>query len=198
ARLGAGGGPPGGPRPPGGLPPPPPPGPGRPPRPPPPLRAPRPPGPDPRPPPPGPPVLRRLPGAVPTVAPPHARPRRPPPGRHAVRRVGVLASGSRDGQLIAEFARRFGLDVVRGSSSRGGAGALRALVAAIRAGRDVALAPDGPRGPRRQLGSGVVALAALTGAPGVALGFAARPAWRVHTVGGVPIPSPVPRAARAV
>jgi len=32
----------------------------------------------------------------------------------------VLASRSRDGQLMADFARRFGLDVVRGSSSRGG------------------------------------------------------------------------------
>ena len=116
-------------------------------------------------------------------------------GRHAVRRVSVLASRSRDGQLIAEFARRFGLDVVRGSSSRGGVGALRALVATIRAGRDVALAPDGPRGPRRQLGSGVVALAALTGAPVVALGFAARPAWRLQTWDEFQIPWPFARAA---
>ena len=41
-------------------------------------------------------------------------------GQDAARRVRVLASRSRDGQLIAEFARRFGLQVVRGSSSRGG------------------------------------------------------------------------------
>ena len=111
------------------------------------------------------------------------------------RQVSVLASRSRDGELIAEYARRFGLDVVRGSSSRGGAGALRALVAAIRAGRDVALAPDGPRGPRRQLGGGVVALAALTGAPVVSLGFAARPAWRLATWDEFQIPWPFARAA---
>ena len=111
------------------------------------------------------------------------------------RPVSVLASRSRDGELIAEYARRFGLDVVRGSSSRGGAGALRALVAAIRAGRDVALAPDGPRGPRRQLGSGVVALAALTGAPVVSLAFAARPAWRLATWDEFQIPWPFARAA---
>jgi lysophospholipid acyltransferase (LPLAT)-like uncharacterized protein len=116
-------------------------------------------------------------------------------GGHAVRPVSVLASRSRDGELIAEYARRFGLDVVRGSSSRGGAGALRALVAAIRAGRDVALAPDGPRGPRRQLGSGVVALAALTGAPVVSLGFSARPAWRLATWDEFQIPWPFARAA---
>ena len=114
---------------------------------------------------------------------------------HGARTVSVLASRSRDGGLIAEYARCFGLDVVRGSSSRGGAGALRALVAAIESGRDVALAPDGPRGPRRQLGIGVVALAALTGAPVVPLGFAARPAWRLASWDEFQIPRPFARAA---
>ena len=69
------------------------------------------------------------------------------------RRVRVLASRSRDGQLMADFARRFGLDVVRGSSSRGGVEALRELARAIRAGEDVAVVPDGPRGPARRLHS---------------------------------------------
>ena len=114
---------------------------------------------------------------------------------HGARAVSVLASRSRDGGLIAGYARRFGLDVVRGSSSRGGAGALRALVAAVQAGHDVALAPDGPRGPREQLGSGVVTLAALTGAPVVPLAFAARPAWRLATWDEFQIPSPFARAA---
>ena len=112
---------------------------------------------------------------------------------HGARAVSVLASRSRDGGLLGDYVRRFGLDVVRGSSSRGGAGALRTLVTAVRAGRDVALAPDGPRGPRGQLGSGVVALAALTGAPVVPLGFAARPAWRLATWDE--FPSPFARAA---
>ena len=114
---------------------------------------------------------------------------------HGARPVSVLASRSRDGSLVGDYARRFGLEVVRGSSSRGGAGALRALVTAVRAGRDVALAPDGPRGPRGQLGSGVVALAALTGAPVVPLGFAARPAWRLATWDEFQIPAPFARAA---
>jgi len=114
---------------------------------------------------------------------------------HGARAVSVLASRSRDGGLIADYARRFGLDVVRGSSSRGGAGALRALVAAVEAGRDVALAPDGPRGPRGQLGSGVIALAALTGAPVVPLGFAANPAWHLSSWDAFQIPVPFARAA---
>ena len=65
---------------------------------------------------------------------------------HGARAVSVLASRSRDGSLMGDYVRRFGLDVIRGSSSRGGAEALRALKTAVDAGRDVALAPDGPRG----------------------------------------------------
>jgi len=114
---------------------------------------------------------------------------------HGAREVSVLASRSRDGGIVGDYARRFGLDVVRGSSSRGGALALRALVTAVGAGRDVALVPDGPRGPRGRLGPGVVALAALTGAPVVPLGFAARPAWRLATWDEFQIPSPFARAA---
>ncbi|HXU87623.1 MAG TPA: DUF374 domain-containing protein, partial [Methylomirabilota bacterium] len=52
------------------------------------------------------------------------------------RNVRVLASRSRDGELVAAFVRRFGLEVVRGSSSRGGAAALRALARALQAGDD--------------------------------------------------------------
>jgi len=114
---------------------------------------------------------------------------------HGARAVSVLASRSRDGSILGGFVSRFGLDVVRGSSSRGGAGALRALVTAVQAGRDVALAPDGPRGPRGQLGPGVVALAALTGASVVPLGFAARPARRLSTWDEFLVPAPFARAA---
>jgi len=114
---------------------------------------------------------------------------------HGARGVSVLASRSRDGAIVVGYASRFGLDVVRGSSSRGGAAALRALVTAVEGGRDVAMVPDGPRGPRGQLEPGVVALAALTGAPVVPLGFAARPAWRLATWDEFQIPSPFARAA---
>ena len=114
---------------------------------------------------------------------------------HGARAVSVLASRSRDGGLVGSYVSRFGLDVVRGSSSRGGATAFRALVTAVRAGRDVALVPDGPRGPRGQLAPGVVALAGLTGAPVVPLGFAARPANRLATWDAFLVPAPFARAA---
>ncbi len=114
---------------------------------------------------------------------------------HGARPARVLASRSRDGELVARWVARFGLPVVRGSSSRGGSDALRALLAAVRGGEDVAVVPDGPRGPRERLQGGVVALAALTGAPVVPLGFAARPARRLASWDRFLVPLPFARAA---
>jgi hypothetical protein len=107
----------------------------------------------------------------------------------------VLASRSRDGELVARWVTRFGLGVVRGSSSRGGATALRLLAAAVRAGEDVAIVPDGPRGPRGHVQPGTVALAALTGAPIVPVAFAARPARRLSSWDEFLVPLPFARAA---
>ena len=111
------------------------------------------------------------------------------------RAVRVLTSRSHDGELVARWIARFGLSVVRGSSSRGGAEALRALAAAVRAGQDVAVVPDGPRGPRERLQAGLVVLAATTGAPVVPLAFAARPAHRLASWDRFLVPLPFARAA---
>ena len=114
---------------------------------------------------------------------------------HGARPPRVLTSHSRDGELVARWVRRFGLGVVRGSSSRGGAEALRALTTAVRGGEDIAVVPDGPRGPREQVQLGVVVLAALTGAPVVPFGFAARPARRLASWDRFLVPWPFARAA---
>jgi lysophospholipid acyltransferase (LPLAT)-like uncharacterized protein len=111
------------------------------------------------------------------------------------RAVRVLTSRSRDGELAARWVARFGLSVVRGSSSRDGTGALRALAASVRAGEDVAVVPDGPRGPRECLQDGLVVLAAMTGAPIVPVGFAARPARRLASWDRFLVPLPFARAA---
>jgi lysophospholipid acyltransferase (LPLAT)-like uncharacterized protein len=78
------------------------------------------------------------------------------------RRAVVLASRHRDGQLIGQAVARMGIEVTAGSSSRGGAAGLRALIAALRDGAHVGLTPDGPRGPRRVAAAGVAQLAAMT------------------------------------
>lgn len=114
---------------------------------------------------------------------------------HGARAVRVLASRSRDGEIVTRYVRYFGLDVVRGSSSRGGAVALRRLAATLAAGDDVAVIPDGPRGPRCRLQPGIVALAALSGAPVVPLAFAGSPAWRLSSWDEFLIPMPFARCA---
>jgi lysophospholipid acyltransferase (LPLAT)-like uncharacterized protein len=89
----------------------------------------------------------------------------------------VLASRHRDGQLIAAVVKQLGIAVVSGSSSKGGAGALRALINALTSGQHVGLTPDGPRGPRRIAAPGTAQLAAMTGAP--ILPCAAATAWAI-------------------
>src|ERR1044072_4717823 len=75
-----------------------------------------------------------------------------------------LISASRDGDLISDLTRRFGFDVVRGSSSRLGASALRELENVLASGHDILITPDGPCGPADERGPGVVFLAQKTGA----------------------------------
>lgn len=84
----------------------------------------------------------------------------------------VLISQHGDGEIIARIIARFGHEAVRGSSTRGGAAALRALIKLGRAGRDVVVTPDGPKGPRCKAKLGVIQLAKATGLPIVPLAFA--------------------------
>lgn len=93
------------------------------------------------------------------------------------RPVAVLASRSADGTLQAGILARLGFVVRRGSSSRGGAAGLKALVDAVEGGADAAFAVDGPRGPLGQVKPGAVALARRTGARLVPITFRAARAW---------------------
>ncbi|MGQ0695212.1 MAG: lysophospholipid acyltransferase family protein [Nitrospiraceae bacterium] len=84
----------------------------------------------------------------------------------------VLISQHGDGEIIARIIARFGHEAVRGSSTRGGSGALRALIKLGRSGQDLVVTPDGPKGPRQVAKRGVVQLAKATGLPIVPLAFA--------------------------
>lgn len=108
--------------------------------------------------------------------------------------VSVMASRSRDGELVARVVRRFGFEAVRGSTTRGGSEALRKLARLVRAGREVAVVPDGPLGPRDVVQPGIIALARLTGAPIVPMAFSVHPAWRLSSWDGFLIPRPFARA----
>lgn len=80
-------------------------------------------------------------------------------------KVTPLVSFSKDGEYIFETFLRFGMESVRGSSSRGGAGGLRALLKTIKENRVPIFTPDGPRGPIYKLQPGVVQIASITGVP---------------------------------
>jgi len=79
--------------------------------------------------------------------------------------IHMLISQHRDGQLIANTVAHFGIQTVAGSSSRGGAQALRAMVKALKAGECVGITPDGPRGPRMRASDGIVSVARMAGVP---------------------------------
>ena len=83
----------------------------------------------------------------------------------------VLISQHRDGEIIARIISRFGFRAVRGSSTRGGALALRELIRIGRSGADLVVTPDGPKGPRQVAKLGVIQLAKATGMPIVPMAF---------------------------
>lgn len=81
------------------------------------------------------------------------------------RRLASIASASRDGAIAARFLELSDTAAVRGSSSRRGARALTELIDLARQGFDIAVTPDGPRGPRYEVKPGIIALAQHAQAP---------------------------------
>jgi len=86
----------------------------------------------------------------------------------------VMISQSKDGEYIARVFDWYGVESVRGSSTRGGAKALRELIREARAGKNIVFTPDGPKGPARVVKDGMVAAAMATGLPIVPIAFAAK------------------------
>ena len=66
----------------------------------------------------------------------------------------MVISHHQDGELIAQTIGMLGFGSIGGSSSRGGVGAVRAMLRALKAGECVGVTPDGPRGPRMQAAQG--------------------------------------------
>jgi hypothetical protein len=110
------------------------------------------------------------------------------------RRIVVMTSQSFDGEYIARFIRRFGFGAVRGSSTRGGIGALAELVRLARADCPAGFMIDGPKGPRHEAKAGAVLLARKTGNP--VLPFVVNAARRLEapTWDRLQVPLPFTRA----
>lgn len=92
-----------------------------------------------------------------------------------LRPMNVLISQHRDGILIAETIRWLGIRAVYGSSSKGARDALRAMLRLARAGENLAITPDGPRGPYQHAAPGTVWTASRTGLPIVPMSYTATP-----------------------
>lgn len=87
--------------------------------------------------------------------------------------IRMLISSHRDGQLIARTVGHLGIDTVAGSSTRGGAPAVRAMVRALREAVCVGVTPDGPHGPAMRASPGIAQLARLAGVPVIPCGVSA-------------------------
>jgi hypothetical protein len=107
----------------------------------------------------------------------------------------VLVSPSADGDLSDRLLRAFGYDVIRGSASRGGAQALRAMLAVLDADGTIVITPDGPRGPRHSMNPGLAWMARATGRPVLPAGLTCDRAWRLKSWDRFTIPR---RGARVV
>ena len=79
--------------------------------------------------------------------------------------IHVLISMHRDGRLLADTVGHLGMKTIAGSSSKGGATALRAMVKTLKEGNYIGITPDGPRGPRMRASDGIVSVARLAGVP---------------------------------
>jgi lysophospholipid acyltransferase (LPLAT)-like uncharacterized protein len=107
--------------------------------------------------------------------------------------VPVVISEHRDGEIIAQIVERFGFRTIRGSSTRGAARALLAIVRELESGAEVAVTPDGPRGPAHRFASGTLVAAQRVGVPIVGVAVTASSAWRLNSWDRFMIPKPFSR-----
>jgi lysophospholipid acyltransferase (LPLAT)-like uncharacterized protein len=112
---------------------------------------------------------------------------------HRGQSVAVLVSAHRDGEIVARIAERLGMRTVRGSTTRGAARALLGVVRELEEGREVAVTPDGPRGPAKKFASGALVAAHRARAPIIGIGVSARRAWRLRSWDRFMIPTPFTR-----
>ena len=110
------------------------------------------------------------------------------------RRIVVMTSQSFDGEYIARFIQRFGYGAARGSSTRGGVGALAEMLRLVKRGCPAGFTIDGPRGPRYVAKMGAILLAKKTGQPILPFSINAARYIEVSSWDRLQIPAPFTRA----
>jgi hypothetical protein len=107
--------------------------------------------------------------------------------------IVVLISEHGDGEIAARAAESMGYRTIRGSSRRGAERALLALAREAEGGANVAVTPDGPRGPAESFAPGALIAAQRAGAPIVLLRAVVSSAWRLRSWDRFIIPKPFAR-----
>lgn len=116
---------------------------------------------------------------------------------HREEGVLVLISEHRDGELVARAAQSLGYGLIRGSSTRGAERALISLVRELQAGHEVAITPDGPRGPAATFASGALVAAQRSDSFILPVAASADRAWRLRSWDRFMIPKPFARVTVA-
>jgi len=106
------------------------------------------------------------------------------------RRVAAMVSASKDGAYMTEFFRCFGIGAIRGSQNRRGVQALKELIKAARGGWDIAMTPDGSRGPIYVMKPGAMAIALKLHMPLMLVSFNYKNAWRFKSWDRFYLPKP--------
>ncbi len=107
----------------------------------------------------------------------------------------AMVSRSRDGQFLADFLHRFGFRSIRGSTSTGGLETLVQAARIVRQGYDIAIAPDGPRGPCQQVQPGIIKLAPMTALPIVPVSYQVSIRRVLHSWDRFIVPAPFAKVA---
>lgn len=107
--------------------------------------------------------------------------------------TSMLLSQHQDAEYLSQAARHMGFSTIRGSSTRGGVAALKKIFREARA-MNLAITPDGPKGPRRKMAQGAIYLSSRLNIPLIAIGLGFDRPWRVNTWDQFAIPRPYSRA----
>jgi lysophospholipid acyltransferase (LPLAT)-like uncharacterized protein len=107
--------------------------------------------------------------------------------------VMVLISEHRDGEVVARAAESLGYGLIRGSTTRGGDRALISLVRELQSGHEVAITPDGPRGPAEKFAPGALIAAQRADKFILPVAISASSAWRLRSWDRFMIPKPFAR-----
>ncbi len=102
----------------------------------------------------------------------------------------VIISQNKDGKIATKFALLCKLGVIRGSSSRGSTKVLIEAISELKKGNDIAITPDGPRGPRFSIANGVIAIAQKSGAKIVCFNSIASKYWQFNSWDKFVLPKP--------